>query len=69
MPRDYEAEAEARWERRMEYADDSQPKRTIRKTRGCWCNLDGYPGHCPGSENCPYSGYHDEEEISDHNNP
>lgn len=38
---------------------DDEPRR---KPKGCWCNLDGYPGTCPGAENCPYSGYPDEDE-------
>lgn len=24
---------------------------------GCACGLDGYPGSCPGSASCPYSGH------------
>jgi hypothetical protein len=62
MSRDYEAEAEARWEARQEYAEELAEQRRARKLHSCWCNLDGYPGHCPGPQNCPYSGYHDEDD-------
>ena len=66
MARDCELEAEDRAERRaeqrMEYAEELAEQRRARRRHSCWCNLDGYPGHCPGPENCPYSGFADEED-------
>jgi hypothetical protein len=62
---DYDDAYEARRERMREWGDDGEPRRKLRRARGCWCQLDGYPGHCPGPENCPYSGYHDEERDDD----
>lgn len=44
------------------YYDRMQDDPPRRCSRGCWCNLDGYPGTCPSAENCPYSGYRDNEE-------
>lgn len=37
-------------------------RRARRSAISCPCGLDGYPGRCPGAENCPFRGYHDEEE-------
>lgn len=44
--------------------DDYEPPRK-RRASGCWCSLDGYPGHCPGPQHCPYSGFHDKDEDED----
>jgi hypothetical protein len=56
---DDEAAYERRMEQRMEYADELAEQRKSR--RGCACGLDGYPGHCPGAENCPYADCEDDE--------
>ena len=58
MARDSE---EARWEARQEYAEELAEQRRARKLNSCWCGLDGFPGHCPGPQHCPYSGFHDED--------
>jgi 3-mercaptopyruvate sulfurtransferase SseA len=39
-----------------------EQRRAQRRANSCWCGLDGFPGHCPGAANCPYSGFHDKEE-------
>ena len=62
MSRDHEADSDARWEARQEYAEELAEQRRTRRRHSCLCNLDGFPGHCPGPENCPYSGFADEED-------
>lgn len=39
-------------------------RRLLRRRTRCVCG-DDLPGHCPGPESCPYSGYNDDEEPTE----
>lgn len=45
------------YERRQEYVEELAEERARKRLHSCWCNLDGFPGTCPGPANCLYSGY------------
>jgi hypothetical protein len=48
-----------------EVREDYEPEPRKRRARGCLCELVGYPGQCPGADQCPYSGLNEDDEDDD----